>query len=125
MAPTIAVATAQLQSHRQPPTAAVDEEVLRRRNEELERELKRSLEREREDEARAAEDVGEAESGRGGGGTALLPIGRARGRGRRPGPGLSSPPLGPDGPALRCPKGSSVLFRFSPQFAMSRSPYHA
>ncbi|XP_057489773.1 protein RESPONSE TO LOW SULFUR 3-like [Actinidia eriantha] len=46
MAPTIAVATAQLQSHRQPPSAAADEEVLRRRNEELERELKSSLERE-------------------------------------------------------------------------------
>ena len=46
MAPTIAVAAAQPQSHRQPPSTAADEEVLRRRNEELERELKRSLERE-------------------------------------------------------------------------------
>ncbi|PSS04525.1 Protein RESPONSE TO LOW SULFUR like [Actinidia chinensis var. chinensis] len=44
MAPTIAVV--QPQPHRQPPSSAADEEVLRRRNEELERELKKSLERE-------------------------------------------------------------------------------
>ncbi|XP_071690262.1 protein RESPONSE TO LOW SULFUR 3-like [Rutidosis leptorrhynchoides] len=43
MAPTIAVPS--VQNHRSPAKVA-QEEVLRRRNEELERELKRSLERE-------------------------------------------------------------------------------
>ncbi|XP_058206338.1 protein RESPONSE TO LOW SULFUR 3-like [Rhododendron vialii] len=48
MAPTIAVAPTKPKPHRQPPHPAEEEEeeVLRKRNEELERELKRSMERE-------------------------------------------------------------------------------
>uniref|UniRef100_A0A5B7BLU1 Uncharacterized protein n=1 Tax=Davidia involucrata TaxID=16924 RepID=A0A5B7BLU1_DAVIN len=47
MAPTIAVASAQTKPHQPPPPqAAAEEEVFRKRNEELERELKKSQERE-------------------------------------------------------------------------------
>lgn len=46
MAPTIAVAPTKPKPQRQPPHPAEEEEVLRKRNEELERELKRSMERE-------------------------------------------------------------------------------